>query len=106
MRYRLGLGALISVLALAAAGCGGSDDDGGSAKGNTDVSGSISVMAIWAGEEQKSFQAVIDGFNEQYPNVDVKYTSGGDNLAPLLSTADRRRQPARPRRDRPAGPDG
>ena len=87
MRYRLGLGALISVLALAAAGCGGSDDDGGSAKGNTDVSGSISVMAIWAGEEQKSFQAVIDGFNELYPNVNVKYTSGGDNLAPLLSTA-------------------
>ena len=87
MRYRLGLGALIGVLALAAAGCGGSDDDGGSAKGNKDVSGSISIMAIWAGEEQKSFQAVIDGFNEQYPNVDVKYTSGGDNLAPLLSTA-------------------
>jgi ABC-type Fe3+ transport system substrate-binding protein len=30
---------------------------------------------------------VIDGFNEQYPNVKVKYTSGGDNLAPLLATA-------------------
>jgi len=30
---------------------------------------------------------VIDGFNEQYPNVEVKYRSGGDNLAPLLSTA-------------------
>jgi ABC-type glycerol-3-phosphate transport system substrate-binding protein len=51
------------------------------------VSGSISIMAIWAGEEQKSFQAVVDGFNGQYPNVDVKYTSGGDNLAPLLATA-------------------
>ena len=87
MRYRLGLGALIGVLAFAAAGCGGSDDGGGGAEGNEDVTGSISVMAIWAGEEQKSFQAVIDGFNEQYPNVDVKYTSGGDNLAPLLSTA-------------------
>ena len=44
-------------------------------------------MAIWGGEEQESFQAVIDGFNELYPNVNVKYTSGGDNLAPLLSTA-------------------
>ena len=44
-------------------------------------------MAIWAGEEQESFQAVIDGFEEKYPNVSVKYTSGGDNLAPLLSTA-------------------
>ena len=86
MRYRLGLGALIGVLAFAAAGCGGSDDGGG-AEGNSDVTGSISVMAIWAGEEQKSFQAVIDGFNEKYPNVTVKYTSGGDNLAPLLSTA-------------------
>ncbi len=87
MRYRLGLGALIGVLAFAAAGCGGSDDGGGGAEGNSDVTGSISVMAIWAGEEQKSFQAVIDGFNENYPNVTVKYTSGGDNLAPLLSTA-------------------
>ena len=44
-------------------------------------------MAIWAGQEQKSFQAVIDAFKEKYPNVSVKYTSGGDNLAPLLSTA-------------------
>ena len=87
MRYRFGLGVLISVLALAAAGCGGDDGGNGGAKGNEDVSGSISIMAIWAGEEQKSFQAVIDGFEEQYPNVDVKYTSGGDNLAPLLSTA-------------------
>jgi alpha-glucoside transport system substrate-binding protein len=30
---------------------------------------------------------VIDAFNELYPNVSVKYTSGGDDLAPLLSTA-------------------
>jgi alpha-glucoside transport system substrate-binding protein len=75
-------------LAFAAAGCGGSDDNGdGGAKGSEDVSGSISTMAIWAGQEQKSFQAVIDAFKEKYPNVDVKYTSGGDNLAPLLTTA-------------------
>jgi alpha-glucoside transport system substrate-binding protein len=44
-------------------------------------------MAIWGGDEQDSFQAVIDGFTEKYPNVTVKYTSGGDNLAPLLQTA-------------------
>ena len=44
-------------------------------------------MATWGGDEQASLQAVIDGFNELYPNVNVKYTSGGDNLAPLLSTA-------------------
>jgi alpha-glucoside transport system substrate-binding protein len=87
MRYRFGLGALIGVLAFAAAGCGGGDGGGSGDKGNKDVSGSISIMAIWAGKEQASFQAVIDGFNEQYPNVKVKYTSGGDNLAPLLNSA-------------------
>ena len=75
------------MLAFAAAGCGGDDDGGGGAEGNEDVSGSISAMAIWAGEEQKSFQAVIDDFKEKYPNVDVKYRTGGDNLAPLLSAA-------------------
>ncbi len=87
MRYRLVVGALVGALAFAAAGCGGDSGGNGDAAGSEDVTGSISVMAIWAGEEQKSFQAVIDGFNEAYPNVDVKYTSGGDNLAPLLSTA-------------------
>ena len=35
-------------------------DDGAAAN----VSGAVSVMGIWIGEEQKSFQAVIDGFNE------------------------------------------
>jgi alpha-glucoside transport system substrate-binding protein len=87
MKYRLVTGALVGALALAAAGCGGGGGGGGGAKGSKDVSGSISIMAIWAGEEQASFQAVINGFKEQYPNVSVKYTSGGDNLAPLLSTA-------------------
>ncbi|MEX2612196.1 MAG: extracellular solute-binding protein [Gaiellaceae bacterium] len=78
---------VVGVLAFVAAGCGGGDDGGGGAEGSEDVSGSISIMAIWAGEEQASFQAVVDGFMELYPNVDVNYTSGGDNLAPLLSTA-------------------
>jgi len=78
---------LVGVLAFVAAGCGGGDDDGGSAEGSEDVSGEIAVTAIWAGEEQESFEAVVAGFNELYPNVTVKYTSGGDNLGPLLSTA-------------------
>ncbi len=88
MRYRwLVFALIVGALAFVAAGCGGGDDDGGSAQGSEDVTGDISIMAIWGGAEQESFQAVIDGFNELYPNVTVKYTSGGDNLAPLLSTA-------------------
>ena len=51
------------------------------------VSGSISVMGIWMGEEQKSFQAVIDGFNEQYPGRDRQVQPAGDNLPTVLSTA-------------------
>jgi len=86
MRYRwLVFALLVGALAFVAAGCGG-DDDGG-VEGSEEVSGSISIMAIWGGEEQESFQAVIDGFTELYPNVTVNYTSGGDNLGPLLSTA-------------------
>jgi alpha-glucoside transport system substrate-binding protein len=88
MRYRwLVFALLVGALAIVAAGCGGGDDDGGEATGSEDVTGDVSIMAIWGGEEQASFQAVIDGFTELYPNVNVKYTSGGDNLAPLLSTA-------------------
>ena len=87
MRYRwLVFALIVGALAFVAAGCGG-DDNGGSAEGSEDVTGDISVMAIWGGEEQESFQAVVDGFTELYPNVNVKYTSGGDNLAPLLSSA-------------------
>ena len=89
MRKRwLVLASLVSVLAFVAAGCGGDDDGGGgSVEGSEDVTGTISTMGTWAGPEQASFQAVIDGFNELYPNVTVNFTSGGNNLAPLLSTA-------------------
>ncbi len=88
MRHRwLALALAVGALALVAAGCGGDDGGGGGAEGSEDVTGSLSVMAIWGGDEQASFQQVIDGFMELYPNVTVKYTSGGDNLAPLLSTA-------------------
>jgi alpha-glucoside transport system substrate-binding protein len=80
------LALFVGVLAFVVAGCGG-DDGGGGASGDEDVTGSISIMAIWGDEEQASFEAVIAGFEELYPNVDVSYTSGGDNLAPLLSTA-------------------
>jgi len=89
MRTRGIIVALLAVLAVLAAGCGGGDDSSSSSssEGSSDVNGSISVMGVWTGKEQASFQAVIDGFKEQYPNVSVKYTSAGDNLPTVLSTA-------------------
>ena len=37
-------------------------------------------MSTWSGPEQKSFEAVIDGFTAQNPDVDVTYDSAGDAL--------------------------
>ena len=53
----------------------------------SNVSGSVSVVGVWTGDEQKSFQAVIAKFNQTYPNVRVKYTSAGDNVPTVVSTA-------------------
>jgi len=86
---------LVLALALVAAGCGGDDDEeaGGTTAATAEetteeqVSGSVSVMGIWVGEEQKSFQAVIEGFKEQQPDVTVKYNPVGDNLPTVLGTA-------------------
>jgi alpha-glucoside transport system substrate-binding protein len=85
---------LTLVLAVMAAGCGGDDDDEPGAGATTgeetteeSVSGTISVMAVWTGPEQASFQAVLDGFKEANPDVTVNYTSAGDQLPTQLSTA-------------------
>jgi ABC-type Fe3+ transport system substrate-binding protein len=98
-RKRLQLLALLLTLALAllAAGCGGDDDDDEAAgdtaaetSGDTgaaeDVSGSIRVLAVWTGTEGENFQAVLDGFKEQYPNVNVTYNAAQEP-ATVLSTA-------------------
>jgi alpha-glucoside transport system substrate-binding protein len=84
---------LTLVLAATAAGCGSDDDEEGTGAGTTaeetteSVSGNVSVMAVWTGPEQKSFQAVLDGFTSANPDVTVKYTSAGDQLPTQLSTA-------------------
>jgi alpha-glucoside transport system substrate-binding protein len=85
---------LTLVLAVMAAGCGGDDDDEPGAGATTgeetteeSVSGTVSVMAVWTGPEQASFQAVLDGFKDANPDVTVNYTSAGDQLPTQLSTA-------------------
>jgi ABC-type glycerol-3-phosphate transport system substrate-binding protein len=96
MRHRfnlLGL-AFLASLALVAAGCGGDDDNGGGGGGGTktvsgseNVSGKLSIVGIWTGDEQKSFQAVLDKFKEKFPKVTVKYNPAGDNVPTVLGTA-------------------
>jgi len=82
----------LSALVLAAAGCGGNDNNNSSSGGTktsseANVSGNVSIIGVWTGDEQKSFQAVLDGFKQKYPKVSVKYTSAGDNVPTVLGTA-------------------
>ena len=90
------LATLATLPVLALAGCGGGDEEeptttgggeGGGTQQNTDISGNVQVAAVWTGAEQESFNAVLDGFREQYPNVTVRYNAAGDQLPTILSTA-------------------
>jgi ABC-type glycerol-3-phosphate transport system substrate-binding protein len=79
---------LVAILAVAA-GCGGG---GGKSKtsstsANTSVSGSVKFWGIWSASEQKAFESVIAGFEKQYPNVHVTYTSKGNDIPTILATA-------------------
>jgi len=59
----------------------------GASHSKSAVSGNLAFVGIWTGPEQKNFQLVLDGFKKKFPNVSVKYTSGGDNTPTILSTA-------------------
>jgi alpha-glucoside transport system substrate-binding protein len=92
MRRRFSLIGLFAVLVLVAAACGGGGGGTTGAAGTTGGgqecgSGSISLMGIWVATEQKSIQAVLDGFKEKCPDVTVKYNPAGDNIVTVLATA-------------------
>ncbi len=78
--YLLGLLALVIIGLVAVSTAGGARHARG-------VSGSISIIGKWTGGEQKSFLEVVDAFKKKNPDVDVKYTPGGDNTPQLVSTA-------------------
>jgi alpha-glucoside transport system substrate-binding protein len=82
-RYVLAL--IVAAFGLAIAGCG--DDDGGGGGGGEQVSGNLSISGIWTGQEARSFRAVLDGFTQDQPDVNVRYTPVGDQIPTVLSTA-------------------
>jgi alpha-glucoside transport system substrate-binding protein len=86
------LALLVAALAFLVAGCGGGDDEAADTGDTTEegggeaVSGNISVLAVWTGAEGEAFQAVLDGFKEENPDVTVSYKSAAEP-ATVLSTA-------------------
>jgi alpha-glucoside transport system substrate-binding protein len=90
-RFPVQAAAAVCALALVAAGCGSSNKSKSSStstvSGSQSVKGKVSMIGVWTGDEQKSFQAVINAFQAKYPNVKVKYTSAGDNVPTVLGTA-------------------
>jgi alpha-glucoside transport system substrate-binding protein len=92
MRRRLSLLGLLAMLVFVAAACGGGGGGETGAAGTTGGgaecgSGTISLMGIWVATEQKSIQAVLDGFKQKCPDVTVKYNPAGDNIVTVLATA-------------------
>lgn len=103
MRHRILLPAVVAVLSalmLVAVACGSGSSSssssnspgaggGGAAptKPNTKIKGSLSMEAVWSGQEQTAFQKVLNAFEKLYPNVTVKFTSAGNQLPTVLSTA-------------------
>jgi ABC-type Fe3+ transport system substrate-binding protein len=92
-----GVLALVALLAVVA-GCGSksasksSTSSSSSASGvagaqKTKVSGTVEVDGVWTGDEEKAFNAVLDGFKKLNPDVNVTYKSTGDNTPTVLATA-------------------
>jgi alpha-glucoside transport system substrate-binding protein len=84
------LAAVLATVLAVAAGCGGgggSNNTTTTGSANTSVSGNVKFWGIWSAAEQTAFEKVIAGFNKQYPNVHVSYTSKGDNIPTILATA-------------------
>jgi ABC-type glycerol-3-phosphate transport system substrate-binding protein len=77
---------LVGLVTLGAVGLVVAGTAGGAHK-TRGVSGSVSIIAKWTGDEQKSFEAVLAPFKKANPGVKIKYTGAGDNVPQIVSTA-------------------
>lgn len=83
-RGRLRLPGVLAAVVVAAA-CGGG---GGAPGGEGDEpagGGEISVAAVWTGEEQASFEAVLEAFTEQ-TGINATFKSTGDDIATYIGS--------------------
>jgi alpha-glucoside transport system substrate-binding protein len=82
MRYRLSAPVLVALGAALVTAV----SVGGAGASHRAVSGKVEMVGVWTATEQKSFQAVIAGFNKKFPDVKVSYTSAGNDTPTVLKT--------------------
>jgi alpha-glucoside transport system substrate-binding protein len=82
-RHKLLFGAFVGVVLLAAVTAFAS----AKSPKKAGVSGDVQIVGVWTGDEEKSFNAVLDGFTKANPDVKVTYKSTGDNTPTVLATA-------------------
>lgn len=81
-RSRTTVAALLTLLLVASA-CGGDGADGG---GDGALSGeTLEVAAVWSGDEQESFEEVMQAFEDE-TGATVNFTSTGDDISTVLGT--------------------
>lgn len=92
MRIRLAGAACAVLSVLAASACGGGvpsgaggGTSGGSGGGGGGGGKTVSVAAVWTGEEQDSFQKVLDAFTEK-TGIETRFKSTGDDIATYLGS--------------------
>jgi ABC-type glycerol-3-phosphate transport system substrate-binding protein len=78
---------LVGLSGLAAAALAVAGPAGGAGQKQERLSGTVSIIAKWTGDEQKSFEAVLGPFKKANPGVTIKYTGAGDNVPQIVSTA-------------------
>src|SRR5438128_7271600 len=73
---------MVIVGCLLLAACGGSSTSGG----NKPLSGKkVEVAAVWTGNEQKNFQAILSAFNDS-TGAQATFTSTGDQIGTVLGS--------------------
>ena len=80
---KLVIAALLGVVLLAAVTAFASAKS--TKKAAVGVSGSVSIVGVWTGDEEKSFNAVLAGFKKLSPGCDTDARSGG--LPPATAVA-------------------
>lgn len=79
--------AVLAAMTLVAAACNGDGEEAdGEAPVEEDLSGeTVEVAAVWTGQEQASFEDVLNAFSEQ-TGATVNFTSTGEDIATVLGT--------------------